>query len=137
MKKTLLGLALLLSMTGMVYAANYDNPIEGRLKALYSDFITLSIPSTVSRSSDVNALPYGDMDINLIPGTAYVNFHRLTDLKQGDTVSVLYFENNRGNKNVASRITKIRSASDPVVDSVTTTNTTVTTSTVTHKEVNP
>ena len=120
------------------HAANYDNPIEGRLKAVYGDFITITVPSTVTKAPDANTFYTGDLDMKISPGTAYDNFTQLSDLKQGDIVSVTYHEaDSPNNKKVADRISRTQFASEAAAPSTTTTQTTVTTTTVTNSETNP
>lgn len=129
MKKILLAIVLSVVVSGAAYAANQNNPIDGTIKAIYGDVITLSVPSTVDKSSDVKQLPAGYMDIKTNAETVYDNFNRLTDLKQGDSVEISYDYDTRGKNKVAKRVTRTEPA-DGAATSVTTTKTTVTTTTV-------
>ena len=135
MRNILLALALSMVVGMSAHAANYDDPIEGRLKAVYSDFITITVPSTVTKSPDANAAYTGDLDMKITPSTVYDNVSQLSDLKQGDMISVTYHETDApNNKKVADRITRIQMASEVIVPSTVTTQTTVTTTTVTNSE---
>ena len=136
MKNMISAAILLMILQAVVYAANYDNPIEGKLKAVYSDFITITVPATVTKSPDTNASDTGDLDIKVNAGTVYDNFTQLSDLKQGDTISVTYHEEGKGGKTTAERIVRTQLAAQPAASSVTTTQTTVTTTTVTNREGN-
>ena len=137
MKRIIVGTVLSMVFGMSAYAANLDNPVEGKLKAIYTDYITITIPSLVSKAPEVNTSSLGDLDIKINSSTAFDNFNRLSDLKQGDRLSVTYDENNPGNNKVADRIRRTKLASDSDVSSSSTTQTTVTTTTVTNSETNP
>ena len=126
-----------MSLGAAAYAANLENPVEGKLKALYSDYITITITSMVTKSPEVSASSLGDIDIKIDASTSFDNFHQLSDLKQGDLLSVSYNEKNVGNNKVAEHIKRTQLASDLNDTSVSTTQTTVTTTTVTNKEIDP
>lgn len=69
--------SMALIFPGMIGAANSDNPIDGRLNAVYSDFITLTIPSQVTKSPDVNKFDTGELAIQVDSQTGYENFDQL------------------------------------------------------------
>ncbi len=120
--------------TTMCYAANFNNPVEGRLKAVYGDFISVIIPSTTMKSNDSNDMKKGELTMKLSPSTRYENFSQLSDLKSGDLVRVTYEEGlaAKDSSFTATHITKLESATDGTKEVSTTsvTTTTVTTNTV-------
>ncbi len=107
-------------------AATYDNPIEGRLKSVYSDFITIKVFSESMKSPDMNKTNGGDLAFKMDSQTGYENFHKLTDLQEGDKISIKY-KKLKG-KNTAVMISKLDSGPAPVevVQQRTTTTTTTT-----------
>lgn len=137
MKKMTLVLLAVLGLTASAIAANYDNPIEGTLKSVYADFITITIPSTVTKSPDSNQYD-GNLAIKLTPSTTYDQFNQLSDLKSGDLIRVTYHEDpttKMHDQKIADRITKLQSVDESSME--TTTTKTVVTTTVTSNTVNP
>ncbi len=116
----------------LAHATNTNvGPVEGRIKAVYSDFITIAVPDSGAKSTDANIDKGGDLNFRInSSATLYKNFSTLTDLKEGDKVSIVYSEERNGN--MASMITKLDSADVTAagIDAPsTTTTTTVTTTT--------
>ena len=137
MKTLILGIFSVLLLASPLYAANYDNPIQGTLKSVYADFITINIPSTFIKSPDTNTPADGDLSIKTEPSTAYVEFNQLSDLKEGDLVEVTYHEQidpRVGNKKIAEKIRRIALAGTYQPETATT-QTVVTTTTITHDHV--
>ena len=101
---------------GGVQAANYDDPVEGILKGVHGDTITVEIPSKVSKSAESNDLANGVLMFQLNSNTGYRNFHQLSELKEGDRVQVDYTEDPNGKmkRPVAEIITKVDSVVEPV-----------------------
>jgi hypothetical protein len=126
---------LLFALSGHAWAANFSNPVDGVFRNIYGDSITIGVPSLTSQSPASND-QNGELSFQVNAGTAYRNFNQLTDLKQGDAVSVEYkgTPNSKDNQLFATGITKTGDA--PVnVSSTATTVQTVTTTTTTG--VNP
>lgn len=120
MNKILLRLTMMVAMlTGAASyagAANYDNPIQGVLRAIFGNSITVEVPSLVSKSptsDDQN----GSLTFVVNSSTNYTNFHQLSDLKEGDTVSVGYTGDfdTKTKQVVANTITKVEDNPEAVV----------------------
>ena len=106
MKKIILSVALLL-MSGHVWAANYDDPIDGYFKGVYGDTFTIQVPSLVSKSPTTGDQT-GDLSFQFRSDTNYQNFHQLTDLSKGDAVRVEYsLDDSKTNVMIAKSISKI------------------------------
>ena len=132
----MLGVVVGMSLAALTaHAAITANPVEGRLRTVYSDFITVAVPPEMYRSNDSNQADIGEMKVNIDASTHYANFNQLGELKEGDQVRVefrLPKDNKDPDKRIASIITKVDSAvtTDTYV-TVPETTTTVTTTTTT------
>jgi hypothetical protein len=131
MKLPVIFVATLL-MTSMGHASStvYSiGPIEGKLKRVYSDTITLDVPAQGRSNDSING-GTGEFAVNVDGQTTYQNFVRLSDLREGDQIQVQYNEDNR--KKIATSIMKVASAgTDTVSAGAETQVTTVTTTTTT------
>ena len=136
-KKRIMALALTaMSLCAIVaQAATYADPIEGRLRSVYSDFITLTVSPEMMKSPDINTSNGGELAFKVDSQTGYDNIAGLTDLKEGDKLKVEYKEEK--GKNIATMISKLESAAPANGVAAQQTTTTVTTTTVTVPETPP
>ena len=130
-----IAVVMLVFMFAVVSQAATDaNPIEGRLKAVYSDFITITVFPDTMKSADMNTSNGGELSFKVDSQTAYDNIARLTELKEGDKIRIEYKEDK--GRNTAVTITKLDSG-PARVETTQQTTTTITTTTVTSPEDRP
>ena len=133
MKRIIMFMMLAFMPVLVSQAANYNvGPVEGRLKNVYGNSITISVVSDQDRAPDANLKNTGDLSFKVDSATAYKNVASLSNLKEGDRISIEYTEDRNGN--MATLVSKLETtvvATDvttvDVPAATTTTTTTVTT----------
>ena len=112
MKKQMLSLAvagLMVVGASMAGAMSYKDvgPVEGRLKAVYSDFITIAAsPANVSKAPESNAYPSGDFSVRVEGGT-YGNIYRILGDKPLKWVQQTDFQNEEAVGYLGDRLEKL------------------------------
>lgn len=105
-------------------AIRNTNPVEGKIKNIYTDMFTISVVPEAEKSSEINTSGGGEIAFRIDSSTGYENFNTLTELKEGDVVEVTYQDNNKSRDRIATLITK--SDSSTTTERTTTTTTTTT-----------
>jgi hypothetical protein len=131
MRKLLLNMvagAMVIVPTALLAATNYNvGPVEGRLKAVFSDSITLNIvPHNNERAPESNLYPSGDFSVRVNQDTRYENFNTLSQLKEGDWVRLTYRQDDPPHqKTQMSKTAMVIAKVDPSTQTQYTTTTTV------------